>query len=43
MVTPDQLEDELREAGLTPVERRPIPPTEDHVGSIVLIAERRRA
>jgi SAM-dependent methyltransferase len=42
LVTPDQLEHELREAGLTPVERRPIAPTEDHVGSIVLIAERRR-
>jgi SAM-dependent methyltransferase len=42
LLSPDTLEGELREAGLTPVERRPIPPTEDHVGSVVVIAERMR-
>jgi SAM-dependent methyltransferase len=42
LIGPDDLEDELREAGLPPVERHPIPPTEDHVGSVVVIAERAR-
>jgi SAM-dependent methyltransferase len=42
LIGPDELEDELRVAGLEPVERRPIAPTEDHVGSIVVIAERAR-
>ncbi len=42
LVTPELLEDELVEAGLTPAERRPISPTDDHVGSIVVIAERPR-
>jgi SAM-dependent methyltransferase len=42
LVTPEQLEDELRETGLVPAGRRPIPPTHDHVGSIVVIAERPR-
>ena len=42
LVGPDELEQELSEAGLTPLERLPIAPTEDHVGSIVVIAERPR-
>jgi SAM-dependent methyltransferase len=42
LLDPDELEPELREAGLTPVERRPIAPTQDHVGSTVVIAERAR-
>jgi hypothetical protein len=40
LLEPDELEQELDAAGLTPVERRAIAPTEDHVGSIVVIAER---
>ena len=43
LLGPDELEDELAEAGLAPVARHPIPPTDDHVGSIVVIAERARA
>ena len=34
-----QLEDELREAGHHAGRAPPIPPTEDHVGSIVVIGE----
>jgi SAM-dependent methyltransferase len=42
MIMPQQLEVELAEAGLEPVELRPIAPTEDHVGSVVVIAEKPR-
>ena len=37
LVTPDALEAEMRTAGLEPQERRTIPPTDDHVGSIVVV------
>jgi SAM-dependent methyltransferase len=37
----DALEDELRTAGIEPIERRDIPATDDHVGSVVVIAEAR--
>ncbi len=39
LVSCDQLEEELRETGLTPAGRQQIPPTKDHVGSVVVIAE----
>jgi SAM-dependent methyltransferase len=35
----DTLEDELRTAGIEPIERREIPATNDHVGSLVVIGE----
>jgi SAM-dependent methyltransferase len=38
-VTPDQLEEEARDAGLAPVARRSIAETGDHVGSTVVILE----
>ena len=38
LVSPDALEAEMRKAGLVPRERRAIPPTDDHVGSVVVIA-----
>jgi SAM-dependent methyltransferase len=41
LVSCDELEDELGEAGIVPVERRAIPATAEHVGSIVVIGERR--
>jgi SAM-dependent methyltransferase len=37
IVTPDQLEQEGRRAGLVPQPRRRVPPTSDHVGSCVVI------
>jgi hypothetical protein len=37
LVTPDAVEVAMREAGLVPGERRTIPPTDDHVGSVVLV------
>lgn len=42
LLSAPELELELAEAGLEPIELRPIPPTEDHVGSVVVIAERAR-
>jgi SAM-dependent methyltransferase len=39
MLACDELEDELEEAGMAPAGRRPIPPTRDHVGSIVVFGE----
>jgi SAM-dependent methyltransferase len=41
LMAPVELEDELVEAHLEPVEQRVIPATEDHVGSVAVIAERR--
>jgi SAM-dependent methyltransferase len=38
-VTPGELEDEARAAGLSPAGRTPVPPTPDHVGSTVVLAE----
>jgi trans-aconitate methyltransferase len=38
--TAAELEEEAREAGLTPVERRLVPATEAHVGSAVVVVER---
>jgi SAM-dependent methyltransferase len=38
----DDLEQELREAGIEPIERRAIAATDDHVGSIAVIGEVRR-
>jgi SAM-dependent methyltransferase len=38
----DVLEDELRTAGIEPIERREIPATDDHVGSSVVIGEVRK-
>ena len=35
----DQFEQELCAAGITPVARKPIPPTEDHVGSVVVLGK----
>lgn len=35
----DELAAEAREVGLRPVDRFPVPPTEDHVGSTVLVLE----
>jgi len=37
-VTPDQLERETAAVGLRPIGRREIGPTEDHVGSVVVVA-----
>jgi SAM-dependent methyltransferase len=37
----DVLENELRAAGIEPIERRAIPATDDHVGSLVVIGEAR--
>jgi SAM-dependent methyltransferase len=37
LVSPAALEEELRAAGITPTERRAIGPTDDHVGSMVVI------
>jgi SAM-dependent methyltransferase len=40
LITPEQLDLEMEAAGLQPLERRPIPPTDHFMGSIALIAER---
>jgi SAM-dependent methyltransferase len=34
-----QLEEELRAAGITPIARKGIPPTDDHVGSMVVLGK----
>jgi SAM-dependent methyltransferase len=39
LVSCDQLEAELREAGIRPAGRRQIPPTRDHIGSVVVFGE----
>jgi SAM-dependent methyltransferase len=39
LISPEQLEDELRKAGIEPVGRRTIPATDEHVGSVVVIGE----
>ena len=39
LIRPGPLEEELRAAGIVPVERRVIPPTDEHVGSDVVIGE----
>jgi SAM-dependent methyltransferase len=39
LLTSEQIEAELRAAGITPIARKAIAPTEDHVGSIVVIAK----
>lgn len=39
VVDPERLEAEAADAGLAPVGRRPIPPTGDHVGSVVVLLE----
>jgi SAM-dependent methyltransferase len=39
LLSADTLEDEAAEAGLGPVERRSIPPTDAHVGSTVVVLE----
>jgi SAM-dependent methyltransferase len=38
LLSAESFEDELIEAGLEPVERRSIAPTEEHVGSVVVVA-----
>ena len=38
LLSPDQLEEEVAAAGLVLAGRRVIPPTEDHVGSVVVLA-----
>jgi len=43
LIAPNQLEHELRAAGIEPIERWVILPTEEHVGSDVVIGEVRRA
>jgi SAM-dependent methyltransferase len=39
VVEPERLEGEAAAAGLAPVGRRPVPPTDDHVGSVVVLLE----
>lgn len=39
ILSPDALEREATEAGLTPCPRRSVPPTDEHVGSAVIILE----
>jgi SAM-dependent methyltransferase len=39
VVEPARLEVEAVDAGLAPVGRRPVPPTDDHVGSVVVLLE----
>jgi SAM-dependent methyltransferase len=39
LVGPDRLEEEMRSAGLRPIERRAIPATDEFMGSIAVIAE----
>jgi SAM-dependent methyltransferase len=41
LLSADEVERAMREAGLVPVERRTIRPTDDHVGSLVVIGESR--
>ena len=38
LLSPDQFEEEIAAAGLVLAGRRVIPPTEDHVGSVVVLA-----
>jgi hypothetical protein len=40
-VSLEELESELRAAGIRPLERRAIAATDDHVGSVALIGEAR--
>ncbi len=40
LITPEQLEVEIKSAGLRPLEQRQIPPTDHYMGSIALIAEK---
>jgi SAM-dependent methyltransferase len=40
LVTPDELEEEARAAGLTPGERRSVRETADHIGSTVVVCRR---
>ncbi len=40
LLTPEQLEPEMKSAGLQPVTRRPIPATEHYMGSVAVVAER---
>jgi SAM-dependent methyltransferase len=42
LLSPEALEQELRAAGIEPIERRAIAATDDHVGSIAVIGEVRR-
>jgi SAM-dependent methyltransferase len=39
MLACDELELELRAAGITPIARKAIPPTDDHVGSLVVLGK----
>jgi SAM-dependent methyltransferase len=39
LVTPDELDDEARAAGLEPAGRRHVPPTTDYIGATVVLAE----
>jgi SAM-dependent methyltransferase len=39
LVTCDELEEDLHEAGIKPAGRQQIPPTKDHVGSVVVLGE----
>jgi SAM-dependent methyltransferase len=39
LITCDELEEELRAAGITPVARKAIAPTDDHVGSMVVLGK----
>jgi SAM-dependent methyltransferase len=38
LLSPEEFEEEIAAAGLAPAGRRVIPPTEDHVGSVVVVA-----
>jgi hypothetical protein len=40
MISPAELEDEARTAGLVPVARHTIPETPDHIGSVVVECRR---
>jgi len=40
LVAAAEFEDEARSAGLTPVERREVPETDDHIGSVVVMCRR---
>jgi SAM-dependent methyltransferase len=39
MLSCEELEDEMQEAGIEPVRRQQIPPTDEHIGSIVVFGE----
>jgi SAM-dependent methyltransferase len=41
LLSPDQLEEEMLAAAITPTGRRQIPPTDDHIGSVVVFGEAR--